>query len=227
MGKGVAMMSAVAHWTASLPGAASVLPAWPTMALLLVVAGGLWIALWRKGWRWFGLITIAAGIVVALLAQSPDILVGRDGLTVAVRVRDGKLDFVIPPKDTFAAEAWLKRDGDERTPEQAIATPQDGVACDASGCIAKTKAGARVAISLRADSLNEDCIRAQIVISAVPAHKGCVGPKLIVDRIDVRRDGAHAVWASGGALRVTTVQNERGDRPWSQPPRAFVRQRDQ
>jgi competence protein ComEC len=227
MGKGVAMMSAVAHWTASLPGAAAVLPAWPLIALLLVVAGGLWIALWRKAWRWLGLVPIAAGIVTALLAQPPDILIGRDGTTVAVRLPNGLLGFVIPPKDKFAAEAWLKRDGDERSPDVATARRQDGVLCDASGCTAKLKTRQGIAISLRAESLAEDCGRAQIVVSTTPAHEICKGPKLVIDRTDVRQNGAYAVWLSGTDLRVVTVQNERGDRPWSQPPRALVRRKDQ
>ncbi|HEY4123773.1 MAG TPA: ComEC/Rec2 family competence protein, partial [Rhizomicrobium sp.] len=44
MGKGVVMMSAVAHWVAKLPGAASVAVVWPEYALVIVAFGGLWIA---------------------------------------------------------------------------------------------------------------------------------------------------------------------------------------
>jgi competence protein ComEC len=147
---------------------------------------------------------------------------------VAVRLADGRFGLVGSLKDKFAAEAWLKRDGDERTPEMAAATGRDDVKCDALGCIAKMRNGTRVAITFRADALAEDCASAQVVVSALPAHDTCHGPKLVIDRQDIRRDGAYAVWLQNGGLpRVVTVQNERGDRPWSQPPRAFVRRRDQ
>lgn len=218
MGKGVEMMSAVAHWTASLPGAASVLPAWPAAALLLVVLGGLWIALWQRHWRWLGSVPIALGIVTALSAKPPDVLVGRDGATVAVRLRDGRLGFVGEPKDEFAAEAWLKRDGDGRPPPDAIATSRDGVKCDGWGCVTRTRNGMLVVVSFRSESLLEDCARAHVIVSAVPARGRCPGPRLVIDPASVRSHGAYAVWLSE-LPRIMTVQDERGDRPWSRPPR--------
>jgi competence protein ComEC len=218
MGKGVEMMSAVAHWTSSLPGAASVLPAWPAAALLLVVLGGLWIALWQKQWRWLGIVPIALGIVVALFARPPDLLVGRDGLTVAVRLREGRLGFVREPNDEFAAEAWLKRDGDERLPADAIARGHDGVKCDGWGCVTRMTNGTLIVVSFRSEALAEDCTRAQILVSAVPAQSACPGPRLVIDPASVRRQGAYAVWL-GDSPHMMTVQDGRGDRPWSQPPR--------
>jgi competence protein ComEC len=212
MGEGVAMMSWVARWTASFPGATSVLPAWPLAALLLVAFGGLWIALWQARWRWLGVAPIAAGIAVALAATPPDLLIGRDGTTVAVRTRAGRLAFVVPAKDEFAAQSWLKRDGDARLPAEAIATGRDGIACDAWGCTTRMRSGVLIAVSLRGEALAEDCARADIVVSA--ARGRCTGPKLVIGRDAVRRNGAYAVWVDDG-LRVTTVQGERGERPWS------------
>jgi competence protein ComEC len=218
MGKGVAMMSAVAHWTASLPGAASVLPAWPMSALLVMVFGGLWIALWRRRWRWLGLIPVALGAAIASTAHPPDLLIGRDGETVAVRLANAKLGFVRAPKDDFAAEAWLKRDGDRRLPEDAVATRHDGVRCDGLGCNVRLASGALVAVVGRDEALTEDCARARVVVSAIRLHGTCHGPQLVIDGSDTARSGAHAVWV-GRTIRVVTVQSERGDRPWSQSPR--------
>jgi competence protein ComEC len=74
-----------------------------------------------------------------------------------------------------------------------------------------------VAIASRRDALVEDCGAATIVVSAVPARGSCVGPKLIIDRFDVSRNGAYAVWL-GEKMRVETVQGNRGERPWSEVP---------
>ncbi len=127
MGWGIEIMLSVGRFVSGLPGAVSVLSAWPIVALVLLSLGGLWIAIWRHAWRWFGLVPMLAGVAAAYAAPGPDILVARDALTVAVRGSDGLLRFVRPPKDDYSASEWLKRDGDERDSDAAVATPDNGV----------------------------------------------------------------------------------------------------
>ncbi|HEY0282462.1 MAG TPA: hypothetical protein VGC27_07555, partial [Rhizomicrobium sp.] len=129
-----------------------------------------------------------------------------------------KLALVRPATDNFAATNWLRRDGDGRAAKDAVGTPAQGVRCDAYGCIAKARGGTVVAVSSRAEALAEDCARADIVVSAVPARRFCNGTALTIDRIDIVRHGAHAVWL-GPPLRFETVEGERGRRPWSAPIR--------
>jgi competence protein ComEC len=210
-------MLAVGRFVSGLPGAVSIMPAWPMPALVILSLGGLWIAIWRRGWRWLGLIPMAAGVAVAMATPAPDLLVARDAVTVAVRGNDGLLRFVRPARDDYSAGEWLKRDGDERESDAAVATPAQGVRCDAYGCIAKARGGTLVAVPSRIDALAEDCARAAIVVSAVPARQFCKGPALVIDRVDVARNGPYAVWL-GPPMRVETVEGERGSRPWSAPP---------
>ncbi len=213
MGKGVAVMMAIAHWVAALPGAGTVVPSWPGWCVAVVMFGGLWIALWRRAWRWFGLAPIALGIGFALTVEPPDLLVARDGRTVALRLGDGRLGFVGRPTDRYAAENWLRRAGDERTPAEAVGGP--GMACDSLGCIAHVK-GLVIAVDARAEALGEDCATAAIVVSASAAHDFCAGPKLVIDRRDLQANGAYAVHF-GKPWRVETVVQLRGQRPWSVP----------
>jgi competence protein ComEC len=215
MGKGVAAMTWVAHVVAGLPNAASLAPVMPMSALLLLVLGGLWMALWRRRWRWLGLAPAALGVVLAVIATGPDIFIARDGVTVAVRTGDGLLHLIRKPRDKFSAAEWLKRDGDERDPLQAVASPADGVRCDAYGCIAVLRDGSLLAAAARIEALEEDCTRAAVVVSAVPASRHCAGPKLVVDRFDVARAGGYAI-RLGVSPAVQTVEGERGRRPWSQ-----------
>ena len=199
------------------------MPAWPIAALVLLSLGGLWTLIWRHGWRWLGLVPMAAGVAVAMTNPSPDLLVARDSMTVAVRGSDGLLRFVRPARDDYSAGEWLKRDGDKRDADAAVATPNDGVRCDAYGCIAKARDGTLIAVPARIDALAEDCAEARIVVSAEPARRFCNGPQLVIDRIDIARAGGYAVWL-GEPLRVETVEGERGRRPWSaQPPTRFKR----
>jgi competence protein ComEC len=218
MGWGIEAMLAVGRWVSSLPGAISAVPAWPVAAIVLLSLGGLWIALWRRSWRWIGLAPIAAGLVVAYSTHQPDLLVARDAETVAIRGSDGVLRLMRQAGDDYSADQWLRRDGDDRVANAAVAGPTDGVRCDGYGCIAKARDGSLIAAPLRLDALTEDCAMAAIVISAVPAGHKCVGPRLVVDKFDVARAGGYAVWF-GPELRIETVEGERGLRPWSQPAR--------
>ena len=214
MGKGIDLMLAIAHWVASLPGAASVTAVWPLTALLLAVAGGLWLALWQRRWRWFGLAPIAAAILLAQTATRPDMLVGEDGLTVAVRLANGKLGFLRPPADEYSASTWLLRDGDARLTADAVGKREEGVACDAYGCVAKTRAGPRVALASRIEALPEDCTQADILITAMAVRIPCTRPQLVIGHFDLARDGARAIKLSP-TLQVTSVEEMRGQRPWN------------
>ena len=214
MAWGIEVMVAMGRWVSGLPGAISVMPAWPVSALILVSFGGLWLGLWRRRWRWFGFLPLAAGIVVAYTAPAPDLLIGRDGLTVALRAPDGSLKLFRKAKDDYSAAEWLKRDGDARPPAEAVATPSDGVHCDALGCIARTASGLMIADVARIDALAEDCSNAAIVVSAVPTRRRCTGPQLVVDTFDIANAQGYAVWL-GPPLRVETVDAGRGERPWN------------
>ncbi len=114
MGKGVVMMTGVAHWVAKLPGAASVAVVWPEYSLIIVAFGGLWIAFWRGSLRWFGLVPICLGLIATLFVARPDLMIDRDAKTIALRLPDGSLGFLREPQDEYAAEIWLRRDGDAR-----------------------------------------------------------------------------------------------------------------
>jgi competence protein ComEC len=217
MGWGITAMLAVGRFVSHLPGAVTIVAAWPIAALVLISLGGLWIVIWRSAWRWLGLAPAVAGIALIFLGRAPDLLIARDGQTVAVRAADGRLYFVGHIADEYSASEWLKRDGDARLARNSVADTKDGVRCDAMGCVAKIPAGVRVAAVHRAEALREDCTNSEVVISAVPTHGVCTGPILVIDRLDVARHGAYAVWFDKTTV-VKTVQELRGTRPWSRAP---------
>ena len=76
MGWGVDAMLWTAERVAALPGAVLRIPAMPTAAFLLMIAGGLWLALWQTRWRLAGAALIAAGLALAPTLRLPDLLVG-------------------------------------------------------------------------------------------------------------------------------------------------------
>jgi competence protein ComEC len=212
MGWGVHRMTAIAHWVAGLPGATTLVRAWPDAAILAIVFGTLWIALWRRRWRWLGLAPVSAGFMLVMFSAPPDIFIARDGTSAAVRQKDGTLAILGLRPDEYTAAQWLLRDGDKRTVEAARAVAR----CDSEGCVAHDARGKTVALALRIGALAEDCMRADIVLSAVPVRRDCDAPELLIDRFAILKDGATAVTFSGGKAHLDTVTAERGKRPWSQ-----------
>ena len=206
--QGIAVMLASGRWVSGLPGAVSLSPAMPLSALLLISLGGLWLALWRQAWRWWGLGLLLAGAAVAYFAPLPDMLVAADASTIAIRGQDGLLHFVRKPSDKFAARDWLRRDGDARDIGEAIGLP--GLQCDGLGCVVTGKEV--IALSLHPDALEEDCARAKVVVSAAAAT-GCKGPAVVIDQKAAEQGEGWRVSLSPTPSAVS-VRRLRGERPW-------------
>jgi competence protein ComEC len=213
MGWGIEAMLWTARRVASLPGAVLHIPAMPLLAFLLIIAGGLWLALWQTRWRLLGAALIAIGLAVAPASRLPDLLIGRDGTLVAVREDDGRLAAVGSARDTFELSRWLENDGDARQPGAAAKARH--VACDRIGCRTTVK-GLTVAVAQRPAAFADDCRRAAIVVSNIVSPKSCSRPKAVVDFFAAPREGTHAIYIEDdGKLRIETVAQGRGRRPWS------------
>lgn len=229
-GLAIDLMTAVARWVASLPGAVATIPSISLLGLLAMVAGGLWAMLWISQMRYLGLAAIAAGIALAPLHQRPDILISRDGSLVVARV-DGAFLAVAPfvegadgrPRRraaslaagrSFELSRWLEADGDGRS-AATVAASGRGFQCDGAGCTAIVR-GRRLAVTRHAAGAADDCARADILVVSGPRPKVCAGPKVVIDAIARSAGGVHAIHiARDGAVRVETVASVRGERPWS------------
>ncbi len=211
MGAGIELMVATGMWVASWPGAVSVLPQISGTALVLMVLGGLWLCLWRTQARAFGLVIIALGLALAPPGMRPDVLIERQGETVALRGETGNLVFPPATASSYSVDNWLLADGDDRGAESAA----DGTVfrCDLLGCIGTVK-DKRVALIRHPGALEEDCRRAHIVIAPFTVGKKCRAARVIVDRRMLRAHGAHALYIDGLSIRTVTVAAARGRRPW-------------
>lgn len=210
LGFGIDAMLWAGRLVAGWPGAVRAAPAFPVSALALMALGGLWLAIWRRRWRWLGLAPVLLGVGVAFWTPRPDLLVAADGRSVALRGTDGHLVFVRPPKDRYSAQLWLQRDGDGRAVD---AVPAVG-ACDGEGCVAFAK-GLLVAASTHVEAAAEDCARATLVISTAPIPT-CRGPTLVLDGPAIAHGGGYAA-RLGREIHALSVNAWRGKRPWVLP----------
>jgi competence protein ComEC len=211
MGFGIGLMTAIADWVASLDGAWVTIPSFPVFAFALMVAGGLWIIIWRQRARYLGLIAIALGLLATPGQPRPDVLTDREGKIVAVRGPDGQLSAPKTRKAMSVLEAWLKADGDSRKAKDA-ATGR-GFQCDLTACLAMVK-GRLVSHVLQPEAFAQDCRRADIVITALEAPQGCRAP-LVLDKWALWQKGAHALIIAGNGIEVRSAAEGRGLRPWA------------
>jgi competence protein ComEC len=215
MGWGIGWVEAIAAGVTSWPGAVVNLPSMPAGGLMLLGLGGLWLCIWTRRWRWLGLAPVALGYASLLLARPPDLLVAGEGSLVAVRSADGSYLVSSARREAFVRETWTRRGaGETGAPWPATGASADGrLTCAAESC-RYTARGRIVALIRDEDALRRDCAGADLVVSPVPAWRLCRGP-VIIDSIDIRRKGAHAVWLDAGGIRIETVADWRGVRPWA------------
>ena len=211
MGIGIDQILWVATGVAERSHSVTSVPAWPPLALLLVVMGGLWLLLWSKRWRLGGVAGIAAGLFIAMMAEQPDLLIGRDGKNIAVNTGGEDLDIMKDGRKTYATDTWRRRFGARAAADERVASFN----CDRLGCVYHLADGRTLVHVSDSRAFFEDCRIADILVTNLYVPKTCIGPALIIDKWDIRDGGAHAIRFLDKGYSVVTSQAVRGNRPWS------------
>jgi len=218
---GMDTVLAIATEVSSWPGAVSLTPQWPLAAMLALTIGGLWLCLARSPLRLAGVIGIPAAALLASAAKPPQLFVAASGLNAGVVVdehhddQDSTLAVYAKRRDRFAASVWQETIGIEPSRETVEAISSFGD-CDDDGCVTEIN-GVRVSFIENGEMLAEDCVRADIVVAFFPVSgrdwSACKA--ILIDRRSIWRRGAHAVWVEENDIRLKTVAETRGMRPWS------------
>ncbi len=141
----------------------------------------------------------------------------RGGKLFAVTDNGGAIYLSSKTKAKFTGGNWVQRAGFEPSRAgsfgQSRPIPDLDLHCDAMGCV-MTKVGQRIALVTEEAALREDCRLVDIVVSAAPVPWACPSAITVIDRFDLWRNGAHALWVTSGKPIVKSVNEERGDRPW-------------
>jgi competence protein ComEC len=227
MGVGIEVMVEVARTVAAWPGAVQVLPAMPSYALALIALGGLWLCLVRPATvNKFGLLAggaiICTGLGLWYLATPPVVMIDGNGRLYGMVTADGHLR-VNNRRDSFTLRTWLAGQGlakadslyaKRRKGSSAASWDQD-LRCDSLGCLYQ-RHGQTVALVNDLRALAEDCMEANAIVSSLPLRKNCPQPQIRIDRFDLWRRGAHALWINEeGLMTMQSVASERGQRLWT------------
>ncbi|MFL5258923.1 MAG: ComEC/Rec2 family competence protein [Hyphomicrobiales bacterium] len=216
MNSGITLVLDISDWVSGLPGAAGRLPAIPLLSALFLSAGAVMLCLFKGPLRLVALPAFAAGIAAAPFAAHPDILIERRAANVAIRTDDGMLVPSGARRGKFAVETWLRTDGDSASAMMAAKRP--GWTCSGDECRARigtrrvlyAHEGKQPVTALSCDT--------DILIADFPLRGRCRNVPVRIDRFDVWRHGAHALYIHADLVGMETARGEQGRRPWTIRP---------
>jgi competence protein ComEC len=199
------------------PGA-NVLIAKPALASIIVmVIGAAVLCIGAGRLRFLGVAVFMFGLITTQLATRPQILIEERGSNVAVRDQAGHYIFANDKGGKFAAEKWLQDNGEITTVAEASALA--GWTCEDNMCFTDL-ADKSVGYARQQTTADWTCPPVDILIADFPLRRACLDIKTRIDRFDVWKQGAHAIYIVGDSVEIKTVKTEQGDRPWVYSPRA-------
>jgi len=219
-GQAIGLLLGGARFVASLPGATAAWPSMPSGAFALMIAGGLWLALWRTQWRRWGVAPLLAGALWAWWTPPPDLIVSGDGRHAAVRLADGRVAMLRDRTGDYMRDLLATNAG---VAEPDLLSEEERARCNADLCMADAGQGAarlrvlmvRSAYHPPKAALVAACARVDVVVADRWLPSACRPAWLRLDPSTLSATGGVAIGA--GAGRVVTVRRIGDRHPWIRP----------
>jgi len=222
-GQSIEAMLALARWTASRPGAVTLLPAIGAAHVAMFVAGGLWLALWRGRVRLLGLAALVFAAAGLALVRAPDILISGDGRHLGITgISAGELLVLREAEDSFATDNLSELAGIDGRLRAIRDWPP--AQCSREFCTLELQRAGRawrLLIGMGKDRVEERnlaaaCDRADIVLADRWLPRSCRPALLKADRALLSRTGGLAIDLERG--RIVSVADGQGDHGWWRVP---------
>lgn len=210
MGLGIDIMDRVSDWVAALPGSSVRLDGIGVASAACAGLALCCLCLFRGTLTLTALVPGCLAVLLAGAPPRPGILIAADGRTVAVRGDDGRLMVAGAASNRMAVSQWLARDADEREPTDA--SLKSGLRCDRLGCVAPLPGGGTLALSLRPEGLEADCLEARIVVTNGTPPTKC--PARVYSPATLGRTGPVTLFRDGDEWRQVTTRDRAVQRPW-------------
>jgi len=203
----------VARFVSGLDGAVGHVPSPGPWVLPLIAFGGLGLVLLTGRARLVGVLPLALAAVLWIEVERPAGLVAPSGGLVGVMTEAGRV-LSKPRGDGFAATVWLENDGDAGT--QALAHARRGFSGVAGAREIEIAGHRLVHLTGRGarDRVAEACETADLVVLSMYAEsvpEGCA----LYDEARLTRSGALALYPAAAGLRIVSVSQASGARPWT------------
>ncbi|MEO0440485.1 MAG: competence protein ComEC, partial [Pseudomonadota bacterium] len=216
--KALSGLISLAHFVSSRPGAVTWFPTVSRLSFGLVVAGGLWLLLWRENWRYGGLVPLLAGTMMMLAVKPADLFITGDGRHLAVRMTGERLVMLRTRSGEFISDMIRENAGVTEDFVQMDDWP--GAMCNMDSCTimmtGQNRAWTIVALRSRhyipEIALAAACRRADIVVSERRLPRSCQPRWIKADRALLSRTGGLTMDLVSG--RVESVRSRSGNHVW-------------
>ncbi len=222
-GWGVKGIIVLAEQVASWPLAQIYLPPMPPWALFSFLAGGLWLCLWRKRWRYAGLLPIAAVFFYPLTVTQPDVFIAADAPVWAVRLSDGTMAAFGKREENFTIAQWRQHGGN---PDIAYFSAKHlpefdkDLFCDETHCLYE-KGNLSIMFLMPPPKGQETtsatppaCPTTTVTVAFVPMPP--CPQTIMIDQAALAKGGAHTLtFEKNDTVRIDTVRTKGHLRPWS------------
>ncbi len=107
LGFGLNLLNQITAWVAHLPHSVWQTDALPFWGFILIVLGGFWLCVWKRHWRWWGLVPIFIGIMPLFFpSPKPDMVFSPYAADIAVRDDSGNLVLLPRQNDSWIKSLW-------------------------------------------------------------------------------------------------------------------------
>ncbi|MEC8664301.1 MAG: ComEC/Rec2 family competence protein [Pseudomonadota bacterium] len=209
--QGINWIIAIAEDVANMQASTWTPAALPQPVFLLCVASGLLLVVLRSKLKWLCLAPLLMVPICIISIQDTDLMIfSSSSKTVAYAPYDRGYMYVTSRRsDRFAQDIWMRHFGIDEEDAKNIRALEDTV-CDEFACRMELSDGLMVSIIRHGSVVASECEAVDIVLSMEPIKGKCSAP-LSLDLFDVRDHGTHLI----RGLHVTTVEDIRGNRPWT------------
>ncbi|MCW9045732.1 MAG: ComEC family competence protein [Alphaproteobacteria bacterium] len=214
---GVSAIVQVASYFSAYEGAVMLVKAPSTLFIFLITLGGLWICLFKGRISLVGIPVVLIAILLFSNTVPPNLLIDETGQLKGIFLENENPRLSTLRKSKITSERWLERAGYEGKGAvwPTFGNKENNLLCDSQGCIFETR-GTSVSFVNHPSAALEDCHAVHVLISSEPIRQACKVPKVVIDRFDLWREGAHALWIENeNKIKVQTVAEHQGLRPWS------------
>ncbi len=221
-GLGMGYIIAVARFVAGLGGAVTGVPAGPPLSLALILVGGVMAVLLIGRVRWASLAPMALGAMLWAGHERPEVMIADNGRLFGIRTPAGRV-LSSDSGNGYAAESWLRDDGDLAT--QADAYARGRLQRRKNRIVTEVPGIGRLVYVGTKDAADAVALCAETAILIAPNWpKAPEGRCLFVGRERLRRDGALAIRVTPEGVEVEGARSASQGRPWTrEPPKPGVK----
>lgn len=201
---GISLINKSAETTAALPHAVYLFPPMPFWGLMTAVFGGLWFCLWRGRPRLWGLPVFFFSLTTPFFTPLPDMYVSLSA--AAFKNEENLLVFKEGLSGQILKRNWLEENRQER--ELTTVCPY--------GLCVYEKNGFKIGYAHNRTGAYDACQMTDldVLFATVDLQDDC-RIKRRHARGDLLKAGVYAVYARPNGLKISSVAQEKGFRPWT------------